>query len=294
MESNKQAIIAILFAAVLFTAMGMFVKILTPNLPVMEVVFARNFFGVVWILVALLLHPPKQIGGKPFVLALRGFAGGSAMLAYFYNMSVMSLGTAYAFSYTSPIFLALFSALFIHDKVALKTWIAIALGFSGILLISNPKGADFTFLGICIGLYSGIGAALAYLSITKLAKLYDTRVIILSLMLVGTILPLLTQLVPYANYPIVLFKPFVMPNLKEFLLFLALGLVSTYAQIYLTKAYSLGNPPIIGAISYSTILLATLAGIALGDKTPNTLVILGMLLIICGGILAVLHKHQQN
>lgn len=291
MDSNKQAILAILFAAVLFTAMGMFVKILTPNLPAMEVVFARNLFGLVWILGALLLKPPKQIGGKPFVLALRGFAGGSAMLANFYNMSVMPLGTAYAFSYTSPIFLALFSVLFIHDKVSLKTWIAILLGFSGILLISNPKGTDLTFFGICIGLYSGIGAALAYLSITKLAKLYDTRIIILSLMLAGSFLPLLTQIIPNANNSIAIFEPFVMPNFKEFLLILALGFVSTYAQVYLTKAYTIGNPPVIGAISYSTILFATLAGIILGDKIPNALVILGMLLIICGGILAVLHKR---
>lgn len=292
MDSNKQAIIAIFIAALLFTTMGMFVKILAPSLPAMEIVFARNLFGLLWILGALLLHPPKQVGGKPLILALRGFAGGSAMLAYFYNMSIMPLGTAYAFSYTSPIFLALFSALFIHDKVSLKTWIAILLGFSGILLISNPKGTDLTFFGICIGLYSGIGAALAYLSIAKLAKLYDSRVIILSLMFIGTLLPLLTQVVPYTSYPIPLFEPFVMPDFKEFLLILALGLVSTYAQIYLTKAYTLGNPPIIGAISYNTIFLATLAGIALGDKIPNALVISGMLLIICGGILAVLHKRQ--
>ncbi|MCI5969048.1 DMT family transporter [Helicobacter sp.] len=289
---NQQAIIAIFLAAILFTAMGIFVKVLTPALPAMEVVFARNLFGLIWILGALLLKPPKQTGGKPFVLALRGFAGGSAMLAYFYNISVMPLGTAYAFSYTSPIFIALFSVLFIRDKVTLKTWVAILLGFSGILLISNPKGTDLTFLGLCIGVYSGIGAALAYLSIAKLAKLYDSRVIILSLMLIGSLLPLLTQIVPYTSYPIALFEPFVMPNLKEFLLILALGLVSTYAQIYLTKAYSIGNPPIIGALSYSAIFLATLAGIALGDKTPNALVLSGMLLIICGGILAVLHKRH--
>lgn len=291
MTSSKQAIIAIILAAILFTSMGMLVKILTPNLPAMEIVFARNLFGLIWILGALILHPPKQKGGKPFILIFRGLAGGSAMLAYFYNMSIMPLGTAYAFSYTSPIFLALFSALFIHDKVTLKTWIAILLGFSGILLISNPKGTDLTFLNLCIGLYSGMGAALAYLSIAKLAKLYDTRIIILSLMLVGTLLPLLTQ-IPHTNTSIALFEPFVMPDFKEFLLILALGLVSTYAQIYLTKAYTLGNPPIIGAISYSTVLFATLAGIALGDQIPNTLVILGILLIVFGGILAVFHKHH--
>lgn len=295
MESNKQAILAIFLAALLFTAMGMFVKVLTPNLPVIEVAFARNFFGLLWIVCALMLNPPKsQQGGKPFILFFRGFAGGSAMMAYFYNMSVMSLGTAYAFSYTSPIFLALLSVLFVHKRVSLKTWIAILMGFSGILLISNPQGTNLSLFGFLIGIYSGIGAALAYLSIAELAKNYDPRVIIGSLMFNGSILALLPQLVSYQDYPIALFEPFVMPNLKEWLLIIALGVVSTYAQIYLTKAYSLGNPPIIGAISYITIFMATLAGIILGDQVPHGFVVVGMILIACGGILAAFSRKTKN
>lgn len=296
MESNKQAIIAMLIAALLFTGMGMFVKMLTPDLPVIEVAFARNFFGLIWLLGALILNPPKTPqGGKPFILFFRGFAGGSAMMAYFYNMSVMPLGTAYAFSYTSPIFLALLSMIFIHERVSLKIWIAIFMGFGGILLISNPQSINLSFFGFLIGIYSGIGAALAYLSVAELAKNYDPRIIIGSLMLSGSILPLLTQCVSYESYPIALFEPFIMPNLREWGLILGLGIVAMYAQIYLTKAYGLGNPPLIGAISYVTIFMATLAGIILGDQVPNGLVIMGMILIACGGILAAFsRKHKKT
>ena len=295
MYQNRQAIIAMLISALLFTIMGMFVKILTPNLPVIEVAFARNFFGLIWIIIALMINPPKsQQGGKPFILFFRGFAGGSAMMAYFYNMSVMPLGIAYAFSYTSPIFLALFSVIFIHQKVSIKVWIAIFLGFSGIILISNPQNMHLSLWGLSIGIYSGIGAALAYLSVAELAKNYDPRIIIGSLMFSGSILPLLTQLVPYEYYPIELFTPFVMPNFKEWILILGLGVVSTYAQIYLTKAYGLGNPPVIGAISYVTIFMATLAGIILGDAIPHHLVVIGMILIACGGILAALSTKKRK
>ncbi|TLD85920.1 DMT family transporter [Helicobacter sp. MIT 05-5294] len=287
-----------LLAALLFTGMGMFVKTLTPNLPVIEVAFARNLFGLIWLLVALGLNPPKTPqGGKPFILFFRGFAGGSAMMAYFYNMSVMPLGTAYAFSYTSPIFIALLSMIFIHERVSLKIWIAIFMGFGGILLISNPQSIDLSFFGFLIGIYSGIGAALAYLSVAELAKNYDPRVIIGSLMLSGSILPLFAQCVSYESYPIALFEPFVMPNLQEWGLIIGLGVVSIYAQIYLTKAYSLGNPPLIGAISYITIFLATLAGIVLGDQVPHGFVVIGMILIACGGILAAFsrkHKHARK
>lgn len=295
MSQNNKAILAMLLAACLFCIMGMFVKVLSPNMPVIEVAFARNLFGFLWIFIALLLNPPKnKQGGKPFVLFFRGFAGGSAMMAYFYNMSVMPLGLAFSFSYTSPIFLALISAIFIHDKVSLKLWIALFIGFFGILLISNPTSGDLSVVGFIIGIYSGVGAALAYLSIAKLAHFYDQRIIIGSLMFSGTLLPLLTLLVPYESYPIALFEPFIMPNLKEWILLLGLGVVSTYAQIYLTKAYGMGNPPLIGAISYVSIFLATLAGIILGDALPSFFVILGMLLIALSGILAVLSKKLSK
>lgn len=184
--------------------------------------------------------------------------------------------------------------IFVHERVSLRIWVAIFMGFGGILLISNPKSIDLSFFGFLIGIYSGIGAALAYLSIAELARNYDPRVIIGSLMLSGSILPLLTQCVSYESYPIALFEPFVMPNLQEWGLIFGLGVVSTYAQIYLTKAYSLGNPPLIGAISYITIFMATLAGILLGDQVPHGFVVIGMILIACGGILAAFSRKYQR
>ncbi|MDY3113952.1 MAG: DMT family transporter [Helicobacter sp.] len=293
MPSNqKSAIFAILAAAILFTAMGVFVRLLSPTLPIMEITFFRNFISAVIICASLFYNPPQaQIGGKPFVLFLRGFCGGSAMLAYFYNISTLSLGTAYAFSYTSPIFLAFFSVIFLHKKVSLRVWVAIFLGFSGILLISNPSGEGLSLIGFLIGIYSGIGAALAYFSITKLANLYDPRIIILSLALNGSALCVLTQFVPHSLFAIPLFEAFVLPSFKEIFLLLGLGLVSNYAQIFLTKAYTIGDPPTIGAISYSTILFATLAGILLGDAIPSYCVFLGIFLIIGGGVLAAFAKR---
>lgn len=289
---STQAIGAILIAAVLFTAMGAFVKILSQTLPSIEVAFFRNFFGLIWILVALYLHPPKQqTKGKPLVLFLRGFAGGSAIIAYFYNMSTMPLGTAYAFSLTSPIFLALFSILFLKQKVDLSVWVAIFIGFSGILLISNPKSIPLSFWGFLVGIYSGIGAALAYMSISQLAKYYDARIIVLSLMFWGSVLPLVCLCIPYSFAPIPLFESFVFPTFKEWLFIFGMGLVSTYAQIFLTKAYSLGSAPKIAAISYVNILFATIVGIMLGDVFPNLLIILGMVCITLGGILAVWKKR---
>lgn len=274
--------------------MGVFVRLLTPNLPIIEIAFMRNVFGLVWLIVALCLKPPKQEGGHFYVLLFRGFVGGSAMIAYFYNMSVMPLGVAYAFSYTSPIFLAFLSVIFAHIKVSWKVWLAIFLGFSGVLLISNPQSISLSFWGFLVGIYSGIGAALAYLSVARLAQYYDMRVIIGSLMLFGSILPIFTQFVPYELAPIALFEPFVMPNFQESLLIIGLGFISLYAQVYLTKAYSLGNPPVIGAISYVTIFMATLAGILLGDSIPSVLAILGMLLIACGGILAAFVNQKRK
>lgn len=288
-KTPKEAIFAILLAALLFALMGMFVKDLSLRLPSVEVSFARNFFGLIWVVVALLLKPPikgKYTGGRPFVLALRGLAGGSAMIAYFYNMSVMPLGTAFAFSYTSPIFIAIMSIFIMKRGVSLGLWAAILCGFLGVLLISNPSASGLSAWGFAVGIYSGLGAAAAYMSVAELAKAYDPRVIIGSLMVFGSLLPLLLQLVPYELAPIACFERFVWPSAWDFVLLCGMGFVSTYAQIFLTKAYGLGYPPVIAAFSYAAIFFATFGGIILGDRAPQFFVILGMICIVLGGILA--------
>ena len=276
-----------LFASFLFAIMGAFAKLSSQHMSSLEVVFFRNVFGVLIVGVAVLKKPMQHAGGKPLLLFFRGFMGFSALLAFFYNIAHIPLGDAMTFSKTSPIFTALFAWAFLKEKLPSSGWIAVLIGFFGILLITQPTGIGFSKYDV-LGVFSGIGAALAYTSVRELKKYYDTRAIVLSFMGVGTVGPLLLFFIsPYIHISELDFMigTFVLPTGKVWLYVLAMGLLATLAQVYMTKAYGASKAGIIGAVSYANIPFSILVGLFLGDSLPSMMTTMGIVFIVTAGIL---------
>ncbi|PLY05691.1 MAG: EamA family transporter [Arcobacter sp.] len=281
-----------LFASLLFALMGAFAKELSASMSSLEVVFFRNVFGVVLILVSIYRKPLSQIGGKPWLLIFRGLAGFTALLFFFYNIANIPLGEAMTFSKTSTIFTAIFAYIFVKEKLGLKGWLGVFVGFIGILFITKFDGSSLDKTD-WLGILSGVGAGLAYTSIRELRKYYDSRAIVLSFMTIGTVGPVILMIISefYMNENLdFVFATFVMPKPNDWLFIILLGVVATFAQIYMTKAYSVAKAGIIGTISYSNIAFSIVVGLLLGDAFPDIWIILGIILIIISGLLVSMKK----
>lgn len=291
-----RGILFMLLASLSFAVMGGFAKVVSEVLPPVEVTFFRNVFGVALVGFAIYKSPLKQMGGKPLLLFFRGAMGFLALLAYFYVIAYIPLGEAVTYNKTSPIFVAIFAYLFLNETLNRSAIVAVALGFVGIVCIAQPEGGTFDKYDL-LGIFSGIGAALAYTSIRELRQYYDTRAIVMSFMGVGTLAPLLLMLVtPYIDAPESLdfmFAPFVMPEGIVWVYVLMMGIAATISQVLMTKAYELTKAGIVGTISYSNIVFALIIGIALGDPVPDMLTFLGILLVISSGLLVALSKEKQ-
>jgi drug/metabolite transporter (DMT)-like permease len=232
-------------------------------------------------------RPLHQAGGKFWLLAFRGIIGTIGLYAFFYNIAHIDLATAFTFSKTSPIFTALLAAFIFKERLSYLGWFAIFIGFIGILFIIEPT------LGVSkdeyIGLLSGIGAALAYTSIRGLRKHYDTRAIVLSFMLCGSIIPLLSMIIGSFYYKPdldFLISPFVMPSLTSWVMVIVMGLLATGFQIYLTKAYAASKKAgVVAAVGYSDVIFSMIFGLILGDALPGAWAFLGIGMIIGAGIL---------
>lgn len=284
-----KGILYMLFASFLFAIMGGFAKELSASMSSLEVVFFRNVFGVFLIGFMVFKNPIKQKGGKPFLLFFRGFIGFVALLAFFYNISHISLADAMTFAKTAPVFTAFFAYVFLKEKMSAYGWWALFIGFVGIVLITQPQGLSFTKTDL-LGILSGLGAALAYTSVRELKKHYDTRSIVLSFMITGTLGPLvLLGLAPYVQVQDLdfIFAEFIMPVGMDWFYIAGLGLFATMAQMYMTKAYGETKAGIVGAVSYSNIVFAIIIGLMLGDSLPNMFTSLGILAIVVAGILVV-------
>ena len=286
-STMDKGILYMLFASFLFSIMGAFAKELSQSMSSLEVVFFRNIFGVVLIGITILKTPIVQKGGKPLLLFFRGLMGFLALLAFFYNIAYISLADAMTFSKTSPIFTAFFAYVFLKEKLSVYGWIALFIGFVGIVLITQPEGLMLKKTDI-LGIFSGIGAALAYTSVRELKKFYDTRSIVLSFMMVGTVGPLvLLALEPFIHIEALdfMFAKFTMPSSKDWIFIVGLGVFATLAQVYMTKAYGETKAGIVGAVSYSNIVFAIILGLFLGDSFPSLTTSLGIMAIFIAGLL---------
>jgi len=141
-----------------------------------------------------------------------------------------------------------------------------------------------------LGVLGGFFAAAAYTTIKKIKDIYDSRIIVLSFVGVGTLVPAMLFLAaPYVsvpNYLFFLFPTFIFPEtLTIWLLILVMAVISTLSQWLLTKAYSAKNLSVVGVISYTNIPFALGFGTLLGDPFPDNLTFLGILFIVTGGIL---------
>ena len=285
--TSSQGIKYMIFASLLFAFMGAFAKELSNTMSSVEVVFFRNIFGVILISISIYNKPLKQTGGKPWLLLFRGMMGFTALLFFFYMISKIPLGEAMTFSKTSTIFTAIFAYIFVKEKLGLKGWIGVFIGFIGILFITKFDGSALSKTDY-LGILTGVGAGLAYTSIRELRKYYDGRAIVLSFMSIGTVGPIILMVIGhfYQNESLdFLFSSFVLPTSKDIIFIIGLGLFATFAQIYMTKAYSCAKAGIIGTISYSNIAFSIILGMFLGDAFPDIWIVLGISLIVLSGLL---------
>ncbi|MFV0482172.1 MAG: DMT family transporter [Campylobacteraceae bacterium] len=282
-----------LLASFCFAVMSVFVKILSSYLGVLEITFLRNIFGVLIIGFAIYKMPLKQKGGKMPLLFFRGFIGFVALLAWFYNIAHIPLADAITFSKTAPIFTAIIAYFLLKEKMSIFGWFAIFIGFVGIILIMKPNVEIGLKTTDIMGILSGVGAALAYTSVRELKQYYDTKAIVLSFMLVGTIGPLL-MIGFNAIFLINGFEEFfgkpTMPHGIVWFYIIIMGIFATLAQIFLTKAYGATKAAIVATVSYADIIFAGIFSAIFWGVYPDLLALFGIMLVILSGILVAKEK----
>ena len=294
-DNISQAVKYMLLASLLFAITGGFAKLLSAYMSSLEVVFFRNVTGIAIILLSIYKLPLTQKGGKPLLLFFRGLIGFIALLMYFYNIANISLAEAQTFSKTAPIFTAIFAYIFIKEKLEFKSWLGVLVGFIGILFITKFTGENLSKTD-WLGILSGVGAGLAYTSIRELKHYYDSRAIVLSFMLVGTIGPILLMIIgefyTTSTYDFMIAK-FIVPTGIAWFYIIGLGVTATLSQLFMTKAYMSAKGGIVGTISYTNIIFSIAIGMMLGDSFPDILVIFGIILVIISGLLVALNKKPN-
>lgn len=272
-------------SALFFAMMNACVKILAPVMSAVESIFFRSIIMVVLIMAFFAFKPPKkkQKQGGWWLLFLRSIFGGLSMLALFYNITHISLGVASTFSQTMPIFVVLLSMLFLKERVGFVVAFATLLGFIGIVLICDPHFNSIPVLNIVVGIVGGLMMALAFISLRNLKGYFDDNVVVLVFGITMSIVSvgILVAQAHMQSWEAVWHTP----SPSEWIVVIAMGILGTFGQYFLTKAYMFAPAGIVAPIDYTRVVFGLIFGVMLGDALPHFSVGLGIALVILSGII---------
>ena len=294
-DERYRGIVFMLLAAVGFSCMGGAAKLLKGSFNAGQLVFWRNAIGLIVLLVGFMMKPPQNRGGKFHLLLFRGMMGTTALYTLMYCILHIPLGTAMTYNLTSALFIAVFSFILFREYHGRVVLAAVFLGFVGMLLIYKPA-IHFPWYYHAAGLVSGITSALAYITVNRLAGHYDTRIIVLSFILTGVLVPAIFMLIGhFFKLPPddVFFIEWRWPAGIEWLYVLALGLFALFGQYFVTRAYGADKAGIVSAASYANIIFSVFIGVMLGDAFPDVMSAAGIICIIGAGVLIAFHKTRK-
>lgn len=271
-----------LVAGFMFALMGVLVKLASVSFSAPELVFYRSLFGLLSIYVVIVLSYRQWLAPLATRHGLdhvkRGLSGFVALVMYFYGIAHLPLPTAITLNYTSPLFLAAITAWWLKERHGHGLVAAVVIGFAGVVLLLQPGWGGEDMLARLIGLASGVLAAVAYLNVRTLGREGEPE---WRVVFYFTLIATLGSSVWMAG------AGFVVPQMTDLPLLVAMGAAGTLGQLAMTRAYKLGNTLAVGALAYSTVGFAALYGVLMFGDRPPLAAWLGMLLIVIAGLFSV-------
>lgn len=276
-RARRRAILLVLAAAGTFTVAAACVKQLGGAIPLAELVLFRNLFALP---VLLLLLPGA--GGlaalrprRPMLHLWRILGGLAGMFGAFAGYTWLPLATATVLGFTMPLFLTALSVLVLGERVGWRRWLAVAVGFAGVVLVARPGGGAALPPGPVLAVLAGaLGWAVAMISIRRMGQAGEHGVTIVLWFAIGAAL-----VSGVATIPV-----WVTPTPAQWALLLAIGLVSALAQLLMTEGYRRGETTLLAPFEYSALLWTMLIGALVWAEWPGALDLLGFAVLVGAGL----------
>ena len=268
-----------LTASLLFAAMGACIKFGSNSFGAIEFVFWRNLLS------ALAIGAYAAAIGERVTTPLwrihltRSLSGFTAQVLYFLAIVSLPIATAFTLNYTSPLWLAVLVALVTRERFRPGIWGALALGMIGVALLLKPSLAHAPWVGALYGLAGAAISALAYLNVRRLGEAHEPE---------WRTVFWFSVVCAVGSAPFALMSahhPFSWSG-RELTVMLGVSVFGISAQLAMTRAYCYGKTLLSAALSYSTVIFATLIGVfAFGDSL-DPLSLTGIAVVIASGIVA--------
>ncbi len=274
LSKNQLGFLYMFISVCAFSIMDLVVK-WSDSYPLGQVIFFRGFFGV---LLYFLIMPRDRIKNfyytkRPGLHFLRCFFGLIALLAIFTALRNLPLATVVSISFAAPIFTTILSIFLLSEKVGLFRWLAVIVGFIGIIIITEPGFSSLNIYFIyplifCLGM--------SYVAITIRQLSTSEPVWLISLYFSATITLASFFTIPYG---------WIMPDIKDLILLMSIGILGGAANLWLSQSYKFSEVSLVTPLKYLALVFAIIFGYIIWNEVPSTKTLIGAFLVITSSII---------
>ena len=275
LSKNQLGFLYMFISVCAFSVMDVIVK-WSEDYPVGQVLFFRGLCGVIPI---LFLIPKDRYFDfyktkRPFLHLKRCLAGLIAIVAIFIALRKLPLAMVVSITFAAPIFTTILSIFFLNEKVGLYRWMAVIVGFVGIIVISEPGYSSLNIYYLypiifCLGL-SYVAIAIRQLSSTEpvwlIGLFFSISIFILSIFSIFT-------------------EGWTLPSFKDLFLLSMVGILGGLANLWLTQSYKFSEVSLVTPLKYLALVFAIIFGYLFWGEIPTIKTLIGSALVIFSSII---------
>ena len=268
-----RGIASMLLAVAIFSCMDALIKWLSATYPTSEIVFFRSSFAFLPLLPALLKGGRAALRTRrPLTQAGRAGLGLFSMFAFFYCFRLMPLADVFGIAFSAPVFVTALSVPMLGEKVGIRRWSAVVVGFVGVLIMLRPDTGVFASAS-SIALVATVLYALGQIFVRDLTKTETTTCIVFYVTLTTTVVSALAM--PFL---------WVTPSWRDAPLLAAVGILGGMAQLAFTRAFRLAPAAIVSPFDYSGLLYASMIGYYVWGDVPTATFLVGAAIVMASGL----------
>ncbi len=269
-----KAIILNLSAWIVLPFMDTIAKYLSSEISFFQITWARYFFTVFWTLPLMFFFFRKNLkwSENPKLQILRGITLLSANICFFYSISIISMAKALTLAFIAPLVTTALSTIILGEKVGIKRWSAVIVGFLGSLIVIRPGLIEFnlaTFAALGTGFFYGV-----YLIITR--KLHTVDNPLLTLLITGVVGAIISSL----------FVPIIWINLSQsqWLWLALMGIFACLGHLLLIYSLRYADASKLAPFGYFEIVTTIILGYYFFQDFPDIWTFTGLFIIISSGV----------
>jgi len=302
-NKNPKGIVLILLGMAFFSIQDSLIKFINEDTSLYEIYFGRTLIAFILLSIYLKVSSQKLTlkTHYPLLTITRVICFFFGFSFFYISLTFMTLAMANALFFSSPFFVSILAVIFLKEKVGIRRWLGIAVGFLGVYIVLDPNFEDFNYMKL-----APVACSLCYavsMTITKYTSSKDNVYTQMTHLYIGALI-ISTLFFIFAGkgqfntfsdptYQFIFREWFSNPS-YAWPFIIGMGFIGAISFYCVFSAYSVASPSVVSLFEYSLIIWAIIIGYFLFDNIPSPRIFLGVALIIGAGIYIYIREKVRD